>query len=346
MKGKSFLIIGYFGYIDGQIDGQTLKTRNVYKLMKKMYNNVSYFDTQSLKKSYLAYLKLFFLIFFSKNVVLLPGKNNLSKLFSGLHKISAMMNKNIIIFAVGGWLSEFLAENKSIELRMRQVYHIFVESDSMKRRLINHNEILDSKISVFPNFRISTYVPKLSTNTDVFRIIFIARITIEKGCEKVFDFLHFYKENKSLFKKCIKVSFYGPIDKSYETSFFENIKIYNDIASYKGVVEAQEVFKIIGEHDLTVLPTNYPGEGFPGTIVDSYIAGVPVVVSNWKDLPELVVTGKTGYVFDLDKLPDFYSAIQSLVNDEDTLLMMKRNSLERSGLYSIQEAERILKTIL
>ena len=34
MNGKKILVIGYFGYKSNQLDGQTIKTRNVYKLIK------------------------------------------------------------------------------------------------------------------------------------------------------------------------------------------------------------------------------------------------------------------------------------------------------------------------
>lgn len=32
---KNILIIGYFGYVTNQLDGQTIKTRNVFDLIKR-----------------------------------------------------------------------------------------------------------------------------------------------------------------------------------------------------------------------------------------------------------------------------------------------------------------------
>lgn len=346
MNNKSFLIIGYFGYIDGQIDGQTLKTRNVYKLLKELSKKVTIFDTQNLKSNLFSYFKLMWLILFSKNIILLPGKNSLTKLFLYLHCICKLMKKNIFIFAVGGWLSEFLSENKSIEVRFQNVNHIFVESKSMKERLILNNFLLSSKVSEFPNFRISSFLPQINSESAIFRIIFIARITESKGCDYIFNFLDFYIKNREFYNKKIVVNFYGPIDIAYNQIFMDNLKLYPDIAFYGGIIPSEQVYDVIGNSDVTVLPTSYSGEGFPGTIIDSYMSAVPVIVSRWKDLPEFVIHGETGFVFDLDRPEDLYSYIQNLVNDSYLLNKMKLEALKHSKLYSVEEARRILETIL
>ena len=59
---KKILVLGYFGYQTNQLDGQTVKTRDVYRLAKEQLTNcdVEYFDTQSLHKSKLLLFKMFF----------------------------------------------------------------------------------------------------------------------------------------------------------------------------------------------------------------------------------------------------------------------------------------------
>ena len=55
------LVLGYFGYLTNQLDGQTVKTRDVYRLAKEQSGNyaVDYFDTQDLKKNKLMVLRMF-----------------------------------------------------------------------------------------------------------------------------------------------------------------------------------------------------------------------------------------------------------------------------------------------
>lgn len=47
------LVLGYFGNLTNQLDGQTVKTRDVYRLAKEQLTDcdIEYFDTQSLHKS-------------------------------------------------------------------------------------------------------------------------------------------------------------------------------------------------------------------------------------------------------------------------------------------------------
>ena len=48
---KKVLVIGAFGYECNQLDGQTIKTRSVYQILKERYKGKhSYIDTLQLKK--------------------------------------------------------------------------------------------------------------------------------------------------------------------------------------------------------------------------------------------------------------------------------------------------------
>ena len=57
MKNKNVFIIGYFGYVTNQLDGQTVKTRNILAALKDKYE-VEFYDTEELKKGKISLLKL------------------------------------------------------------------------------------------------------------------------------------------------------------------------------------------------------------------------------------------------------------------------------------------------
>ena len=46
-------MLGYFGYLTNQLDGQTVKTRDVYRLVKEQLGEckVDYFDTQEFQNN-------------------------------------------------------------------------------------------------------------------------------------------------------------------------------------------------------------------------------------------------------------------------------------------------------
>ena len=77
------LVLGYFGYLTNQLDGQTVKTRDVYRLAKEQLNDcdVEYFDTQSLQKNKILVLKMFYKVMGCETLLYLPAHNNLKVFF-------------------------------------------------------------------------------------------------------------------------------------------------------------------------------------------------------------------------------------------------------------------------
>ena len=57
---KKVLVIGYFGHNKNQLDGQTVKTRDVYRLVNEQTNgDVDYYDTEDFQYSKLSIFKMF-----------------------------------------------------------------------------------------------------------------------------------------------------------------------------------------------------------------------------------------------------------------------------------------------
>ena len=161
----------------------------------------------------------------------------------------------------------------------------------------------------------------------------MARVCEDKGIDVIFRFADYIVNNKKVKDKYpIKINLYGPLDNLIDKSgFYAHIEKYS-FMNYYGVIEPSKVYDILSENDVLVLPTHYPGEGLPGSIVEAYIAGLPVIVSKWRFLPEFVKKG-CGFVYDLDREIDFYNYILCLYNDHQLLLDMKQNAKAEGLLY-------------
>src|SRR5699024_596224 len=102
-------------------------------------------------------------------------------------------------------------------------------------------------------------------------IAFMARIMKEKGIDWIFSL----SDHISSSSKNIEINFYGPIEPKDKEYFIEKINKY-DFIKYHGIIQPKNVYTDISKHDVLVLPTRYEGEGFPGSIIDAYISGLPV----------------------------------------------------------------------
>lgn len=331
---KKFLVIGYFGYITNQIDGQTIKTRSIYALLCKMEKYVEYFDTQSLQQHKLNILLLLKLLLTNEVIIYLPGKKNLKYLSPLVFALSKICNYKIIYPVVGGWLSQYLRGRKMLINHLSKVEIILVESKSLKKSLETNYHF--KNVAWFPNFRLHSF-KSLANNHKGIRLVFMARIMKEKGVNLIFEFLSKHLCTKSP----VSVSFYGPIKEEYREEF-ENQLQNCPIAKYFGVVEPDNVYSVLSQHDILLLPTFYEGEGFPGSIIDAYISGIPVIASKWKDIPEFIEDGRSGYTFDIQHKEDFYNLINRLIDDRQLLNSMKDFSKKKSEEYSADIAWHIL----
>lgn len=346
MNDNKILIIGYFGYETNQLDGQTVKTRNIYQLLESKMSIIGgcidFFDTQSIKYKKYNIIVLLKKVLSCHKVVYLPAQNNLTYFFPILYILSKIKRFSILYIVIGGWLSEYL-ENKPIhKYFLKHIDGIFTETNDLRNCLIQKYHF--SNVITFPNFRIHSFVPSFIENNDAFKIIFMARITLSKGIDIIFTLGDYFEKNPPG-EKPIYIDLYGPIDKNNEEYFWNKIKEHPNI-KYKGVLEPSEIYTVASQYDLLILPTRYQGEGFPGTIMDAYISGIPVIASNWKSIPEFIDVNKTGFVFNLGQENDLYSLVIHLYDNPKLLKQMKQNAYQKSKEYSAEKAWEILKPYL
>lgn len=335
------LIIGYFGYKTNQLDGQTVKTRSNYDLLKQEYR-VSYFDTEILKVSKFKLINLFLTTLRFNTIIFAGAQNNLKYFYPVLYFLSVMGNKKLIYLAIGGWLNEFLEQNNLFyEKSLKRINSILVETNFLKTQLEKRGF---KNVSIIPNFRI---LP-LDYNIKVkpcdranLRLVFMARIVAEKGIFLIIDFYKKYLENKEDFDKKLTIDFYGKIQDKDEELFLNQIDELPGI-NYNGVLQPSEIYRVLNNYDVLLLPTYYKGEGFPGTILDAYLSGIPVIATRWKQIPEFVDNGESGLLIEFD-LEELFSSIKKVSNDSRFLNRMKFNAFEKGKNYSMEKGLKVLK---
>ncbi|MEG1313562.1 MAG: hypothetical protein RSD40_04530, partial [Bacilli bacterium] len=107
------LVLGYFGYVTNQIDGQTIKTRDIYSVLKQnCVENIDYFDTQSFKVSKINLIKMLWKVITADKIFYLPAQNNLKYLFPVIFALCKIFNTKLNYLVVGGWLYNFLKDKE------------------------------------------------------------------------------------------------------------------------------------------------------------------------------------------------------------------------------------------
>jgi glycosyltransferase involved in cell wall biosynthesis len=266
-----------------QIGGQHIRTEMVYQLLCDRYRErrIAKIDTASQKVR--AILHLFFS---AKGVtVLLPGRNLLFSLCV-LRLLRPARLKTLVVVAIGGWLPRETESSPVLLWTLKGIRKIHVQLPSMQKRL-SALGVVD--VYVLPNFR-SYDAPsrKILVNpTPKLRFIFLSRVCREKGVVLAVDAIAQRKDESVL-------DIYGPVAKSFEGEFFQLLK-QNPRVRYKGEVPNYKVLQILSGYDILLFPSSYPGEGFPGILLEASYAGIYCVSSDHlynREVSELYCRGE------------------------------------------------------
>ena len=350
-KNNSVLLIGAFGYHNHQLDGQTIKSRSIRQLCLDYHDGkVGIFETQSLYSNPFLLFKLLWLLMKYDEVIFMPASRSLTYILPFLYYVSKLFRYKLILACIGGFQVEYFKGlgiyKKEHNLQLRLCKNIPAFLPELKRVTNKLIELYHfENIEYFPNFRKfdnSDIVIQKTSASDVLKIAYMARINSKKGYDIVFSFDKYAKENNLN----VIIDFYGQIANEDKDDFMNKVN-NSTFVSYKKALEPNEIKYTLDEYDLLVLPTRYYNEGIPGTIIDAYVSGLPVVVTEWKNSHEVVDNGVTGFIvpFD-DPQNDFNSKLQALAQDREMLFKMRCNALKKSQEYADVSAWNILKKYL
>ena len=318
-------MLGYFGYRTDQLDGQTVKTRDMLRLLREQKGEryVSYFDTEDLRYGQSRAIMRMLRMLWSCNVlVYLPAHNNLRKFFPALFLLSLIRCFSIHYFVVGGWLREFLSRLPVHRSMLAHVAGIHVETRRLKEELEKYYNY--KNVDLFPNFRFFDFSPS-NVEHEKLRLVFMARVNRMKGLDWIFSLADYIKK-KSLDDK-ISITFYGPLNNEDCDYFLGNVKRFSFV-EYCGELKPQDIHKTLSDYDVMLLPTHYYTEGLQGSVVDAYISGIPVIVTEWKHAHEFVDDGITGYIIPFcDGCSHLIDKVMNLEADRSLLRLLKDNAL-------------------
>lgn len=150
-----------------------------------------------------------------------------------------------------------------------------------------------------PNYREAS---KFRTSPDFHgRIVFAGGVARDKGIDQVVEL-------DSMLPPGWSVDIYGPlIDYDEDALQFENVK-------YKGLIQPDHVAEVLATYDILLLPSFHEGEGYPGVVIEAFSVGVPVVVTRWRALPE-VIDPSCGVLVDIKNSKALFDGVMTIVSD-------------------------------
>ena len=167
---------------------------------------------------------------------------------------------------------------------------------------------------------------------------------LQKGIEEAIAAIEVInEENKT---QVCTLDIYGRIDDNYKDRFKRVISEASDSIKYKGSVDYDKSVEVLKDYYALLFPTHWHGEGFPGTIIDAFSAGIPVIASDWNSNGEIITDGENGILYPSDKVKSLKYAIEFLVENNQMVKNMKTECLKCAVRYKPDiYISKIIKTI-
>ena len=342
IKKKKVVVIGHFGGDEDITDGQTVKTKVLYSELQNSTNwQLKKVDTYYKSKNP---IKLFFnsvyALFSSNDIIVLLSGNGMKFYFPILFVFVRVFHKRIYHDVIGGNLDVYVKTLPQFRKYLNSFVVNWVETNGLKERLEKQDI---ENCEVIPNFkRLKIIEAKdiVLEGKPPYRFCTFSRVMKEKGIEEAISAVE--KINSECGDDYCSLDIYGLIDENYTKEILSIIENKPSI-KYCGIVPYDKSVETLKDYYALLFPTYWQGEGFPGTIIDAFSAGLPVIASYWNENPEIIENGMTGILIKPKDVISLYEGMKTLISDHEKRYEMSIKCLNEAKRY---QPEKIIKMIV
>lgn len=316
-------------------DGQTIKTRVLRNELGLKYPQatIKLVDTYNYKKYPLKLLKNLLVCLKEGQVIfILLSRNGMRVLFPIVNFINRFYHKPIFHDCIGGSLAELIMKYGKLKKELNKFNVNWVESKHLKQRLEAAGVL---NVEYLPNFKRLNILNDndLIRHTDVpFRFCTFSRVNKAKGINEASEAI--IRINNEVGNKLAYLDVYGPIEGNYGAILKDYIDQADGAITYKGVADYSKSTETLKDYYALLFPTTFYGEGFPGTVLDAFYAGLPIIATNWHLNGEIITHKKTGYLYDWNDTEGLERWIKFAVMNPDEMYIMKKNCIKEAELYT------------
>lgn len=337
---KRILYIASINTNKEKFDGERIKSTLIYSSLKKYYvvESVNLSNHKVLNT-----IKLIFKLFFKRkkysNIYISKDPRGANILLKILKLFNCPFEK-IIYFEIGPFLYEMI-QNHQIKCGFfEKTKYVVVETNSLKDELVS---IGFENVLIFPNFKplVNVDITYSSYPKNVLDLVYFSRIEEKKGIYDLIDVLkQINKRGHCLFNLDIYGRFQSPSEKK------KLLEICDDAIKYCGALDMGSIdsYYKISKYDLHVFPTKY-GEGFPGTLLDFFMAGVPTLSSTFARSSD-ILTDRDSILFKQGDNKDLHDKLIFIYENQNILIGLKNETLNKKNEFSVERFEMFLNDYL
>lgn len=324
-------MIGHFGGEKCFADGQTIKTKELYNyLVKTQIATICVLDTYFINGNLFGFFfNLLKMLKKCDKILLLVSSRGFKVLIPLLVIFNIFYKKELFDIVIGGIRQEYLSKNRILCFFAQQFTRTYVESNELVRK---YQKIGFKRCEFLPNFKNLTIIREIQIDYSIpLQVCTFSRVMKEKGIEDAIAAIKQINANKGY--NLFELTIYGEPDKSYLEDFLRIEKDFPEYIKYGGVVHYADTPDILRKYFLLIFPSYYIGEGFPGTFIDAFSAGLPILASDWHCNSEIIQNGYNGWLFPPRDINKLKTILEYCSENIDQVINAKKNCLLEAEKY-------------
>ena len=109
-----------------------------------------------------------------------------------------------------------------------------------------------------------------------------------------------------------------------------------------GIVSQDKIVDTLSRYFSLLFPTRFYTEGVPGTIIDAYASGLPVIVAKWQSYKDIVEEDVTGFAYEFGNTDEFEAILYRALKSPSLINSLRENCRQYANRYNADEAIKIL----
>lgn len=311
--------------------GEEYKNQILINKISVPFNDAKIIDTYQWTKSPKVWWNLFLNVFIKRvdNVIISASSVSTYRLLNLMRWVKPSLLRKTTYLVIGGYFPEGIRLKRFDWRYYKNLKNVVVEGDLLRKSVLANSGLSNVKVvpnfKSFPNLLIQSN-EKLENN---FRFVFVGRISKGKGVSEILEAAEILNKTNKEFE----VDFYGPIE--------ENFGLETNNSKYSGFLDFQKdpekAYSKLSEYDCMLFPTYWKGEGFPGVIIDAFVAGLPVIATDWNMNTEIIEDGVNGFIIEPKSSKALAEKMDYVMRNREELVKISENNLARAKDYHIDK---------
>jgi glycosyltransferase involved in cell wall biosynthesis len=320
--------------------GEEYKNQLLITKINVAFNDAKIIDTFQWIKRPKIWRSLLLNILIKRVDIVLISASSVStyRLLNLMHWIRPSLLRKTTYLVIGGYFPEGIRSKRFDWRFYKNLNNVVVEGDLLRKTVLANSGL--SNVKELPNFKTfpNLLLQSKKKSNNNFRFVFVGRISKGKGVSEILDAVKILNKTNKEFE----VDFYGPVEEEFD--FDSNNTNYCGFLDFQN--DSEQEYSKLGNYDCMLFPTYWKGEGFPGVIIDAFIAGLPVIATDWNMNSEIIEEGVNGFIIPPNDTVSLVNKMMWVMENRDTLKAIGTRNQKKANEYHIDRIwPKLLETI-